>query len=338
MKVLLTGHSGFIGGWLCAAGLKHGLELTCVDRRPSSLNPLLDQLNVEQMQFTEYGTCLRKLEDVVELINRTQPEVIIHAAAQALIPVAFRAPYETFLDNSLATLNIFEAIRLTGQPTKIIAITSDKVYENYNDGRLFQESDTLGGKDIYSVTKSNIENLARTYAKTHSANSDLKIHTVRLGNVVGGADWNKDRLMPDIIRSALQSKEFHLRMLGAERPFQHIKDVVTGIFNIMHHIITPDALNYDNWNLGPKNNSYLAVETVIKIAKQLIGEFHVQLPGIDAKEDKLLRVSVEKYSQKFGQPQFTAEEAIRQTLLWYQQNQNNPFTIDNYDQVIHETR
>ena len=250
MKILLTGHAGFIGGWFCSAAIKKGFNLTCVDRKSSRQNQLLKQLNFSSTKINERTACLRDKDVVNEIIESTQPDLIVHMAAQALIPVAFRDPYGTFLDNSLSTINIFEAVRRLKLPSKILAITSDKVYENFDDGRLFQESDLLGGKDIYSVTKSNIEYLARTYAVTHSANDDLKIHTVRLGNVVGGADWNNDRLMPDIIRSAFNNIPFNLRMLGAERPFQHIYDLVNGIFKIMDHMISEDANKYDNWNLG----------------------------------------------------------------------------------------
>lgn len=334
MKVLLTGHSGFIGGWICSDLHKRNWDLTCVDRKSCTENALLVQLGVQARSINEHVMCLREYKSVENLINKIKPDLIIHAAAQALIPVAFRDPYGTFLDNSLGTINIFESIRSLGLDCKVIAITSDKVYENFNDGRLFAETDELGGKDVYSVTKSNVEFISRAYANVHSHNANFKIHTVRLGNVVGGADWNFDRLMPDVIRSAMHGNDFNLRMVGAERPFQHVVDVVDGVLTISQHIISDSSLAYDNWNLGPKDNTYLSVERVLELAQQILGTFKINLPAKTVKEDKLLRVSVDKYAAYFGDPKFTSEEAVIQTLHWYKINAQNPFTFKNYNEPL----
>ena len=308
---------GFIGSWVTYDYWKNGWEVYGLDNRSSYGERLYDKANLSKIMADEY------LGDIVDAshwtpwLSKINPQLIVHLAGQAIVPRAFSEPCLTFRTNALGTLTVLEAARQQLSVKAVLCVTSDKVYENNNDGRPFVETDALGGGDIYSVSKSSSEMISRAYKIAHIGDRDLSIQTVRLGNVVGGGDWSKNRLLPDLIYAMAHEKEFRVRYMKATRPFQNVADVVKGISLIAASALDKGVPSGEAWNLGPKDNTFASVHDVIELFKKdypnlmVIDELHRN------KEDLNLCVSVEKYSTRFVSPRDTSLESLERTLRWY---------------------
>lgn len=251
-------------------------------------------------------------------IAHIQPELIVHLAGQAIVPRAFKQPYLTYRSNALGTIAVLEAARLTESVRSVVCITSDKVYENGNDGHPFSETDPLGGGDIYSVSKSSSELIARAYSNAHLTGRALNIQTVRLGNVVGGGDWSINRLIPDLIHAARGDKSFRVRYLDATRPFQHVSDVAKGISRIALASIDNGIPSGEAWNLGPKDNSFARVRDVIELFREYYPKLEIINEEEKVKEDMRLSVNVAKYSNRFSSPRDNSAEGLYRAMRWYQ--------------------
>ena len=216
----------------------------------------------------------------------------------------------------------------------VAVITSDKVYENNGTGEAFSEEDPLGGGDIYSVSKSSAEFIAKAYKVSHLKNNSLNIQTVRLGNVLGGGDWSKNRLLPDLINAAVGGTDFKVRYLGAQRPFQHVTDVIAGIKNVTESGAQGAIASGESWNLGPRENSSATVREVIEIFESDFKKLSIVPEPNQVKEDLLLSVKVDKYARVFGDPHYTSHEAIQKTIKWYRDYYNGAKAIHLLEQEI----
>lgn len=316
-KILITGHQGFIGAWVSFALYSLGFELYGVDNRSSYGERLFDKADLKDIFIEERIIDVEDLDLFSCFVAKTRPEIIIHLAGQAIIPRAFNQPFLTFKSNALSTLSVLEAVRLSSDVKSLIAITSDKVYQNDGSSHSFNELDMLGGSDIYSVSKSSAEFLCRAYSLSHLKGRDINIQTVRLGNVVGGGDWSVNRLIPDLINSAYQNNIFKVRYMNAIRPFQHITDVVSGILNITNASVSRKVGSGESWNLGPRDNSFGAVKDVIDTFKHFWPKLIVSQEEKVFKEDLVLSVDVGKYSNFFKKPYFNSNESIEMAIQWY---------------------
>lgn len=321
-RVLVTGVKGFIGTWCAFNLLKSGYTVSGLDNTWSYGERLYDKLNLKLENF--YDVNLSDYSAVEKVIHDNDFDLVVHLGANAIVPRAFAEPQVTFVTNAVGTLNVLEAIRTSGKNISAFCITSDKVYENHNDGEPFKEGDMLGGKDIYSVSKSTAENIARAYALTHNPGS--VVHTLRLGNVVGGGDWSLNRLIPDLINSFRHNDEFKIRYPEATRPFQHVIDVVKTIETLYEKVLSKEVNHYDVWNLGPRNNTFEYVATVLDKFQTSIGPLRVVDDVNRVKEDILLSVDVTKLSENVAPPKYTSVESIDLAFKWYSDfmNSNNP--------------
>lgn len=316
-KVLITGHAGFIGTWVTSAFLAKGWTVHGLDNMSSFGQRLYDKISLTSDMQAELVSDVSEPEKWETWAANLKPDLIIHLAGQAIVPRAFKEPFNTFKTNALGTLAILDVANRLTSVKSVLCITSDKVYENDNSGRAFTETDPLGGKDIYSVSKSSAELIARAYVQNHVNRNDLSIQTIRLGNVVGGGDWSVNRLLPDLIYAVEHNQEFHVRYLEATRPFQHVSDVVKGIQNIADASLANSIPSGDCWNLGPKENSWASVREVIDYVNSLYPNLNVLNDENRVKEDLNLSVIVDKYSQRFGKPRYTALESIELSIRWY---------------------
>lgn len=317
-RVLVTGHKGFIGAWTVQLLCQAGWTVFGLDDESSYGERLYDMAGMKSMLAGELTSDVSDLQMTQAWIEQIGPELIIHLAGQAIVPRAFKQPYLTFKSNALGTLAILEAARLTPCVRAVMCITSDKVYENNNNGQAFSETDMLGGSDIYSVSKSGSELIAKAYNVSHCGNGSPNIQTIRLGNVVGGGDWAVNRLIPDLIHAARSGGDFRVRYMDATRPFQHVSDVVSGISKIASAALNGRLRSGEAWNLGPRNNSFAKVRDVIDLFKR----YYPNLSVIDSeekiKEDLNLRVDVAKYSDQFSPPVFDSMEGVERAIRWYQ--------------------
>lgn len=317
-RVLVSGHMGFIGAWMVFLLKREGWSVYGLDDRSSYGERLYDVAGLEALMDGECVCDVSDLSACQDWVEQTQPKLIVHLAGQAIVPRAFKQPYLTYRSNALGTLAVLEAARLTKSVRVVVCITSDKVYENNNDGHSFMETDPLGGNDIYSVSKSSSELIAKAYNSARGTGSALNIQTVRLGNVVGGGDWSINRLIPDLIHAVRGSKSFSVRYMDATRPFQHVSDVVKGISRIALAALDDSIPSGQAWNLGPKDNSFARVSDVIELFKKYYPTIDVIDEKERVKEDLNLRVNVTKYSNRFSSPRDSSIEGLHRTMRWYQ--------------------
>ena len=316
-KVIVTGNQGFIGVWLTYKFYKLGYKVYGIDNRSSYGERLFDKAKLDNIVTKQYNEDISDIEKMKLIISEIEPDLIINMAGQAIVPRAFEQPHYTFMTNAVGTLSILEAAKSTKNTKSVICITSDKVYENVSQIWGYRETDKLGGKDIYSVSKSTAELISSCYARTHLSENGINIQTVRLGNVVGGGDWSVNRLIPDLMNSIQQKTNFYIRYLKATRPFQHVLDVVDGVYKISMASLENQLESGDCWNLGPKNNSYEVVENVIAMCKTIWPEVKILQNENNIKEDLTLSVDVSKLKHRFGEPKYESKEAIQKTFNWY---------------------
>ena len=333
-RILITGAQGFIGTWLLFSLNRSGYIVYGLDNRYSPGERLYDVINGDSFLADSYAVDLTDYPAIERIVHSGKFDLILNLGANAIVPRAFREPRTTFMSNTVGTLNVLEAVRTSGYPTAVFCVTTDKVYENHNDGTPFSESDQLGGKDIYSVSKSSAEYIARAYALTHNPGS--VVHTLRLGNVVGGGDWSLNRLIPDLINSYKDNTEFAVRYPEATRPFQHVIDVVKSIEALYERVLAGEVNHYDVWNLGPRDNTYEYVSKVLETFNREIGPLRVVDDVNRVKEDILLSVDVTKLSTHVASPKFTSAESITLAFDWYSKymNSNNPDPVGLMDDQL----
>lgn len=334
-SVLITGHMGFIGSWLAYSMAISGYKVFGLDNRSSYGERLYDIAGLDKIMTRSLVADVSDYESVASFVDHTRPELVMHLAGQAIIPRAFYNPRETFITNSVGTLNVLDACSSSEHVKSVAVITSDKVYENNGIGEAFSEEDPLGGGDIYSVSKSSAEFIAKAYKVSHQK-KPFNIQTVRLGNVLGGGDWSKNRLLPDLINAAVDGTEFKVRYLGAQRPFQHVTDVIAGIKKITEAGAQGVIASGESWNLGPRENSSATVSEVIEIFESDFKKLSIVPEQNQVKEDLLLSVKVDKYAGVFGDPRYTSHEAIKKTIEWYRDYYNGIKALDLLEQEIGE--
>jgi len=328
MKALITGHQGFVGAWTSSRFHEVGFQLYGLDNRSSYGRRMFDEAKLDRLFQRQFNEDVANFEVVNSVVQEIKPDIIVNLAGQAIIPRAFAQPYFTFMTNAVGTLTVLEAARNLGSVKSVICITSDKVYENMEHLWGYREIDKLGGKDIYSTSKATAELISSAYSRTHLASLDTNVQTVRLGNVVGGGDWSKDRLIPDLMCSVTDKTTFFVRYANATRPFQHVLDVVEGIYKIGMASLERKFASGDSWNLGPKNNSYAKVADVIDMCKAIWPEITVEESGSKVMEDMHLSVDVSKFTFHFGAPKYESYAALESTFLWYDRYLNRKVPLD----------
>ncbi len=251
-RVLLTGHTGFKGGWLALWLQRLGAQVAGLALPPPTQPSLFELAGVARGMESHLGD-IRDAGALATLVARFQPEVVFHLAAQALVRRSYADPIETFSTNVMGTANLLEAIRAGSPATRaIVVVTTDKCYENREWVWGYRETDPLGGHDPYSSSKAATELVAACYAKSwFSADGAPALATARAGNVVGGGDWAADRLVPDLVRAAERSAPLTIRYPRAIRPWQHVLDPLAGYLILAERRFTDGRPYAGAWNFAP---------------------------------------------------------------------------------------
>lgn len=227
--VLVTGHTGFKGSWLCEWLLALGAEVTGLSLPPPTTPALFDQLGLAPRIHHRLGD-VRNLEDVRDAVAKSQPDFIFHLAAQPLVRLSYEQPVETYATNVQGTVHVLEAARLAARPCTVVAITTDKCYENQEWVHSYREVDPLGGYDPYSSSKGAAELVIAAYRRSYfsAPTSPVRLASARAGNVIGGGDWARDRIVPDCIRALQNDAPIIVRNKSATRPWQHVLEPLSG--------------------------------------------------------------------------------------------------------------
>lgn len=246
-RVFLTGHTGFKGAWASLWLTRMGAEVTGFSLTPETEPNLYALASVEKSLRSHIGD-LRDAAALRAAIDAANPEIVIHMAAQPLVRRSYAAPVDTFATNVMGTVNLLEALRECEAVRTVLVVTTDKVYENAEQGISFREEDPLGGHDPYSASKAATEIVTSSYARSFFAEKGIRVATARGGNVIGGGDFSEDRLVPDIWRALRAGEPLVLRNPSAARPWQHVLDCLTGYFTYIRgldeQVDLPAALNF----------------------------------------------------------------------------------------------
>lgn len=260
-RVLVTGHTGFVGSWLCQLLARAGAEVTglALDPEPGSL---AERLGCSRLERDVRGD-VRDGALVADLVARTAPEVVFHLAAQALVLPSFADPLATFTTNVLGTANLLEALRRSDSVRACVVVTSDKCYALGE--RCHPESDPLGGEDPYSASKACAELVAHAYARSYWASGPVGVATARAGNIIGGGDVALDRVLPDCARAALAGEPVRLRHPEAIRPWQHVLDALGGYLRLGEALLRQPAAHSGPWNFGPDPAGCATVGEIVEL-------------------------------------------------------------------------
>ena len=263
-KVLITGHTGFKGTWLTIWLLKLGAKIVGISKDIPT-NPSMFELLSLSDKINHNFLDICKFENVKKIILDEKPDFIFHLAAQAIVSKSYSNPLETILSNVTGTTNILESLRNCNHECKAIIITSDKAYDNVEQIWGYKENDQMGGKDIYSGSKGAAELIIKSYYHSFFKlkNSKIRLAVARAGNVIGGGDWAKDRVVVDAVSAWSKNTTVTIRSPNSTRPWQHVLEPLSGYLNLGMNLCYSDILNGEAFNFGPSTEQNITVKNLL---------------------------------------------------------------------------
>jgi CDP-glucose 4,6-dehydratase len=334
-KVLITGHTGFKGSWLSLWLQSLGADVLGLSLEPESKPNLYQQAKVEVGMTSIIGN-ICDLDLVKNTIQQFQPEIIFHLAAQALVRESYNDPVETYQTNVMGTMNVLEAIRECDNVKATVMVTTDKCYDNKEWLWPYRENDRLGGHDLYSSSKACAEILIDSYRRSFFTDAEsASIASVRAGNVIGGGDWAKDRLIPDIVSAYNMQQTLMIRYPSAIRPWQHVLEPLHGYLSLAEKLYEDSHSGYAQaWNFGPLSESVKSVSWIADYFSQRWKAFNWQVDGNEQlHEATILKLDCTKaHEQLAWYPKWTIEQALEKIISWTERFNDN----DNMKQVCLE--
>ena len=330
-KIIITGHTGFKGTWLTLWLLKLGAKVIGISKNNFINQELYKKYKNKNLKHIKLNIKNRlRLE---KKIISYQPDFVFHLAAQALVKTSFEMPENTYLTNSIGTLNLLESLRKLNKKCTVILITSDKVYKNFEIKRGYTEKDILGGDDPYSASKACAEIIINSHIRSYFKNKKIKIAVGRAGNVIGGGDWSKFRLVPDCMKSWKKNKSILIRNPNSTRPWQHVLDAIGGYLKLAHNLQRNNKLHGQCFNFGPNDKSSKSVIELVREIKKNWKDinWNIDKNQQKIKESSLLKLNSKK-SKKFLNWQCTLNfsETIKMVVQWYKNHKEKNEEINNF--------
>lgn len=318
-RVLLTGHTGFKGGWLAL-----WLHMLGADVRgyalPAATTPSLWQ--AARLAELTPGT-LADIRDSARMdaaVTAFQPDVVLHLAAQPLVRASYEAPADTYATNVMGTVHLLEAVRRCTSVRAVVVVTSDKCYDNREWLWPYRESDALGGYDPYSSSKACVELLCASWRASFLQDSCIALATARAGNVLGGGDWSPDRLVPDALRAWERGETLTLRHPHATRPWQHVLEPLHGYLLLAQSLAEGQEHTASAWNFGPDSEGVASVGDVIAQLSQLwpgTAPWHTEVQPQPHEAGRLALDSSKARLQLNWRPRWTLAQALARTTDWH---------------------
>lgn len=319
--MLVTGHTGFKGSWLAFYLSEMGAKVHGLALDPIGSPNLYSELKLSTRLASDSRIDCRNYQRVCDTVGQLQPEVIFHLAAQALVSEGYEFPIDTLSTNVIGTANLLEATREFGLKTVFISVTTDKVYRNSSGAESFAEGDPLGGHDPYSASKAAADIISQMFGSAYLDKIGTPVGIARAGNVIGGGDWSKNRLFPDLVRAWSLNEPAKLRLPRATRPWQHVLEPLRGYVLLAENLENDPGMS-GPLNLGPDADDCLSVEGLAAIAS----DFWPKNPGWVAEETELfneaknLSIDNSRAKDLLGvKPVWRSEAAIERTTRWYRE-------------------
>lgn len=317
-KVLVTGHTGFKGSWLCKILVNAGANVVGYSIDPPT-NPSLFELSGIKNEMTSYIADIRDLDKLNEVFEKEQPELVFHLAAQPIVRDSYKMPVYTYETNVMGTVNICECVRLFDCVKSFLNITTDKVYENQETNVAFTEDMPLDGYDPYSNSKSCSELVTHSYKKSFFTDGRVAVSTSRAGNVIGGGDFANDRIIPDCVRAVEKGDTIIVRNPNSTRPYQHVLEPL----KIYLMIVEAQYKNHElegYYNVGPNDCDCRTTGELVTLFCKLWGDGASWKDVSEANaphEANFLRLDTTKVKTVFGwQPRWSVEEAVEKIVEW----------------------
>lgn len=317
-RVLLTGHTGFKGSWLTLWLHRLGADVTGISLPPMTTPNLYAEADVDAACRGHFCD-IRDVSALAELIHAAQPEIVFHLAAQPLVRASYREPLSTFETNVMGTIHVLEALRGFERARVAVMVTTDKVYRVIQVPEPHHEVDPLGGHDPYSASKAASEIVIESYRDAFLSAQGLAVASARAGNVIGGGDWSKDRVIPDAVRAWRAGQALELRRPEAVRPWQHVLEPLHGYLTLAHRLWHRPALA-GSYNFGPDTGGAVAVRDLVELARAAYGEGEVRYgDGSEGPhESAWLALDIAKVRNVLGvSPTLTLVQAVTRTMTWY---------------------
>ena len=337
-NVLITGHTGFKGSWLLTWLSLYKSNLMGISLEPSTKPSHFNELKVKN-RIKDVKLDIVNFKKLKKEIIKFKPDFIFHLAAQPLVNISYKDPLKTWNTNLIGTLNILESLKFLKKKCVCVIVTSDKCYRNYEKKGGYKEEDELGGVDPYSASKGSAEIAVRSYIRSfYYDKKKYRIATARAGNVIGGGDWTKGRLIPDCVVAAKNNKKVKIRNLNSTRPWQHILELVYGYLKLAAHLKKTPNLHGESFNFGPSNikKKYL-VSDILKEIKKSWKKFDWQKLNLNKKtinETRLLILNSKKIKKMINwELQMNFKQTINKTISWYEafykmkKNNKNVFNL-----------
>jgi CDP-glucose 4,6-dehydratase len=323
-RVLVTGHTGFKGGWLAIWLDRLGAQVSGFALPEPSASSVFHAAKVDRDVATTYGD-IRNLEQFRAALRAAQPEVVFHLAAQSLVRPSYEDPVGTYSTNVMGVVHVLEAVRTCESVRAVVIVTSDKCYQNQEWSWSYRENEPLGGFDPYSSSKGCAELVAAAFRSSYFHPESFKDHgvgiaTARAGNVIGGGDWAKDRLIPDFMRAMLEGRELLVRSPEAVRPWQYVLEPLCGYIELAEQLILSGSPVCEAWNFGPHDHDARPVAWLVAQLTGLWGEnAHWRIDAAPhPHEAHYLKLDISKARARLHwSPRWSLTEALQKVVDWY---------------------
>jgi len=319
-RILVTGHTGFKGGWLCLWLQRMGAEVQGLALDPPTETNLFTEARVAEGMASTIGD-IRELSTVEACVAAFRPEIVIHMAAQPLVRLSYEQPVETYATNVMGTVHVLEAVRRSPGARVVVSVTTDKCYENREWAWGYREDEPMGGHDPYSNSKGCAELVTSAYRRSYFRQAGVALASARAGNVIGGGDWASDRLVPDILRAFERGEAVVIRNPNSTRPWQHVLEPLSGYLTLAQQLWSRGAEFAEGWNFGPHDEDARPVHWIVERLVERWGEgARWQLDGgTHPHEAHYLKLDISKARARLGwQPRWRLGEALDRIVAWHQ--------------------